>query len=240
MLKILKYSLKEYKWVYIAEALGIIAFTIGTNLSEDINIKVITSFLSIVMFVNFIMQIMLFSFQLSTERGRMLFMAPIKGKSFFVSKVVEFFAANTFIILSGVFILAISSLGNNELSSGLLRFIYENFGNMLKLSTIYFIIISLITLVGSITNNGLVVVLSSIIGNLIITLGLGKLNHLCNIWFEDYIYKVSYNDSTKVFYSVGDIMNSSLNLVYIGLTIIIIGGLIYFSSKILDKKLDII
>lgn len=94
IVNIIKYSLKEYKVLYMVETLILfITFLSGIfkegNLSTLIHSASIMGISIIIIIINTVAQVVLFTNQIKKEQGALLFTTPIKGIEFIVAKAIE-------------------------------------------------------------------------------------------------------------------------------------------------------
>ena len=117
-INIIKYSIKNYKLLYIVEAIIIgIAFLTGI-----VNEGIVSNFISsatvmgismMVIIINTVAQVVLFTKQINKEQGYLFFAAPINGKQFIVAKIIEVIGVYLMIFIINILYLLIKFGLNN-------------------------------------------------------------------------------------------------------------------------------
>ena len=118
IINIIKYSIKNYKLLYIVEAIIIgIAFLTGI-----VNEGIVSNFISsatvigismTVITINTVAQVVLFTKQINKEQGYLFFAAPINGKQFIVAKIIEVIGVYLMIFIINILYLLIKFGLNN-------------------------------------------------------------------------------------------------------------------------------
>lgn len=167
-----------------------------------------------IMSINFVISIINFSKQLSKDRGRLLFITPVKGGEFMVAKYLEFIVTNLpFFIVAIIPIMKIATNRIDVSTSMIICF----FGGILMT---YMIITSLIVIARSYVNKTILVVILVITGLMV----LGGLKDAIEYMLPD-----AYSSINEV----------NFGLVKPILDIIIMIILSIFASENLNSKLDI-
>lgn len=112
-----------------------------------------------IMSINFVIAIINFSKQISKDRGRLIFMTPVKGGEFMVAKYLEFIVTNL-----PFFIVAIIPIISIEINPISIDIIVPFFGMLMT----YIIITSLIVIARSHVNKTILVVILVIIGLMLV------------------------------------------------------------------------
>lgn len=118
IINIIKYSIKNYKLLYIVEAVIIgISFLTGI-----VNEGIVSNFISsatvigismTVITINTVAQVVLFTKQINKEQGYLFFAAPINGKQFIVAKIIEVIGVYLMIFIINILYLLIKFGLNN-------------------------------------------------------------------------------------------------------------------------------
>lgn len=118
IINIIKYSIKNYKLLYIVEAViigisfltGIVNEGIVSNLISSATVMGISM---MVIIINTVAQVVLFTKQINKEQGYLFFAAPINGKQFIVAKIIEVIGVYLMIFIINILYLLIKFGLNN-------------------------------------------------------------------------------------------------------------------------------
>lgn len=118
IINIIKYSIKNYKLLYIVEAViigisfltGIVNEGIVSNLISSATVMGISM---MVIIINTVAQVVLFTKQINKEQGYLFFAAPINGKQFIVAKIIEVIGVYLMILIINILYLLIKFGFNN-------------------------------------------------------------------------------------------------------------------------------
>ena len=119
IINIIKYSIKNYKLLYIVEAIiiGIVFLTGIVNegiVSNFISSATVIGISMTVITINTVAQVVLFTKQINKEQGYLFFVAPINGKQFIVAKIIEVIGVYLMIFILNILHLLIK-IGLNNL-----------------------------------------------------------------------------------------------------------------------------
>lgn len=217
-----KHTFKSLRITYIIEAAILILslfsssffsrFTLGLDLIPTI---------SILLTINFIAHLIIFSLQISKDHGKLLFLTPIKGIEFIAGHLLELLLVDTFIILV---ISLVGSLNAHTVASLLIT---SSFGIFIGLLSAHLIITGTIAIVSSyVRGTGLCVlgvILSCIIGQSIYDLFNNAI-----LRFLPYFYM-----------SLGRLGLIQIDIFSVIIDIISLVGLQIVAAYMIDRKLDI-
>lgn len=222
ILGVAKHTFKTLRITYIVEAVILLIslfsssffsrFTLGLDLVPAI---------SILLTINFIAHLIVFSQQVSKEHGNLLFLAPIKGIEFILGHFLELLIVDLSILS---IIAMVGSINAHTIASLLIT---SSFGILFGLLSTHLVISAAIAIVGSyIRSTGLcvlVVILSCLMGDGIYS------------WFNNAI--ISF---LPYFYmNLGRLGIIEIDLFSVFIDIIALIGLQITAAYMIDKKLDI-
>lgn len=177
-----KYTFRTLRIMYLIEAVILILalgsssflskFTLGFDLIPSI---------SLLLTINFIAHIIIFSMQLSKEYGRLLFLTPISGIDFILGNLLELVLTNSFIVI-------ISNLNVMVNSNNMSSMIFSiSLSILFGIIVGYLIITALIAILGSYIKSTalcvLAVIATWIIGDIIYSFISKLLLHLFPYWY---------------------------------------------------------
>lgn len=182
--------------------------------SEYIFIPVI----SVTLIISLISAIVKFMKSISSEEGRLLFLAPIKGWEFLAAKYIGFLIDGTVLILL--------SIVGAAISGGELSMLSVTAISILCFSLILLILITTLTIIykSYFNSTGICIILT------VITMGI--LGGAISI-----LQLICYIALPSLYLIVGEVLE--INLFNSFINIVIFSGLIYLSIKCIDEKLDI-
>ncbi|MGG7177828.1 hypothetical protein ACQPU1_09555 [Clostridium paraputrificum] len=220
IINILKYNGYNSKG-FVKSLLGICILFIVMKLikipiiySTGIEIAVASTILGI----NFIISIVRTSLQLSKEEGRLLFLAPIKGREYIIAKYLEFIINQ--VVTGGVVVLATQFLGApaNILSISIMSISAIIVGT----TTLYVIITSFIVITASYTSSTPICIIGTIIAT-ITFISIGDIITFMINKFVPYVYLI-INDTIEI-----GIVSLAVSL--LGILILIIVSIKHFDNK---------
>lgn len=221
ILNIIKLDIKNKKVQLIIEAAVILFFTIQFSVfgrwipSEVTFIPIIC----VILLVNLISSIVKFMKCISTEEGRLLFMAPIKGWEFLCAKYMEFF-------IEGLLLIIITAIGT-LISGGKITLLMMSSLSIIKGFLIFFILVTTLEIVfkSYFSNNGVCIILT--------TVSMALFGGMLSI-----LQLIHYIALPSIYIIIGETIE--LNLFNVFVEIIAFGILIYMAVYHVDKKLDIV
>lgn len=223
ILGIAKYTFRTLRIMYLIEAV-IIVLALGSSsfLSKyTLGLDLIPS-ISILLTMNFIAHMIIFSMQLSKEYGRLLFLTPISGIDFILGNLLELILVNLFITI----IVTLSAMVN----SGNFPSIVLNISLSVSLGTTiaYLIITSLIAILSSYIRSTslcvLAVIGACIVGDIIYSFIANIILH-----FLPYVY-MTIGKYGAIELDIFAIIIDTLALIILQLV----------AANRIDKKLDIV
>lgn len=216
---ILWFSLRSYKTFYgillsILVALSVLdIFILNCSIGADL-----ISFMSISVILVFIFLIIQFSSEVSSGKGQLLFMAPIKSWQFLSAKYILHTIVQTIIV---ALISLVAFIGNVSLKNEIFITGLSLLGSF---TIIYIIICSFIIIYGSfISNVGIIITLVTITSII--------LPSLLSFIVEMLLYYLPY------FYLRIGVFE--IDILFTIIMIALFGFMIYISNRLLDTKLDI-
>lgn len=221
IINIIKYNLKSQKIALIIEA---IIITLGLPLGIVFGLIFpgefyYTPVISVALSINFIVAIVRFIKALSSEDGRMIFIAPISGWQFILAKFLEFLMIQIAVIILVCILTVISSGGISLILS-------VSSSILLGVSTAYIFITSFIVIISCYFNKVSMRVFMTIVAMILFGIVIGSLKGI-NVLALPYFYV-----------SIGNLI--MLNIMNIIIDIIAYLGLIAGSIYCFDNKLDIL
>lgn len=225
--KILKYSIRNYKMLYLVEGILLILTLLGgivksnTFFGQIISSISIASLSIVVIIINTVAQIVLFYKQIRKEYGSLLFLMPIKGYEFIIAKIMEVILVYLAIVLINI-ISVVLMYGTKNL-----LFNY-NFEAIYGLSSYVIWVIVLMLIIAIMTTyifRGSIRVIT-IIG--IETVGMGI-----------YHWIVSIITDILPYINIVSSAGNRFNLVEISVNVLAIIALAVFATKRIDESLDI-
>ncbi len=223
ILSIVKYTFKTLRIMYLIEAVILVLalgsssflskFTLGLDLIPAI---------SILLTMNFISHMIIFSMQLSKEYGRLLFLTPISGVDFILGNLLELVLVNLFIII-------IINLGS-MVNSGNYSFIILSISLSVSIGTTiaYLIITALIAIIGSYIRSTSLCVLAVIAANIVGSIIYSFIANLI-LHFLPYAYMV-IGKSGAIEIDIFSVLIDTLALIILQ----------FVAANRIDKKLDIV
>ena len=221
IINLIKYNLKSQRIALIIEA---IIITLGLPLGMLFGLIFPGEFyyipvISVALTINFIVAIVKYIKSLSSEDGRMIFMAPISGWQFILAKFLEFLI----IQVSAIILVCILTI----LSNGDIFSIFKIATSiLLGLSTSYIFITSFIVIVSCYFNKVSMRVFMTIVSMILFGIVIGSLKGI-NILSLPYFYV-----------SIGNLI--TFNIINMIIDLIAYFALIAGSIYCLDNKLDIV
>lgn len=223
ILSIAKYTFKTLRIMYLIEAIILVLalgsssflskFTLGLDLIPTI---------SILLTMNFISHIIIFSMQLSKEYGRLLFLTPISGVDFILGNLLELALVNLFIIIITNLCVMVNS---GSFSSTILSLSLSVSGGTI---IAYLIITALIAIIASYIRSTALCVLAviavDIVGNIIYSFISNLILH-----FLPYAYMV-IGKSGAIEIDIFSVLIDTLALIILQ----------FVAANRIDKKLDIV
>jgi hypothetical protein len=223
VLSIVKYTFKTLRIMYLIEAVILVLalgsssflskFTLGLDLIPAV---------SILITMNFISHIIIFSMQLSKEYGRLLFLTPISGVDFILGNLLE-------LVLVNLFITIIINLGL-MVNSGNYSFIILSISLSVSIGTTiaYLIITALIAIIGSYIRSTSLCVLAVIAANIVGSIIYSFISNLI-LHFLPYAYMV-IGKSGAIEIDIFSVLIDTLALIILQ----------FVAANRIDKKLDIV
>lgn len=217
---IIKYNLREQRNLFIIEGSILVILTIlSLVIPSWVSVPVfIIPTISTMLAVNFIISIIKFAQGISSDEGRVLFLAPIKGWQYLFAKNLEFIITQASVILLGYIGTLVSSEGSSLVA---IVGLSTGFG----LTIAYVLITAFIPIVASYFRKTFVRVVMTIIAFVVYSI-FGFIIEIVS-YFLPYVYM-----------SIGDF--TEINLVGILLNLISFGIVIWLAIYHIDNKLDII
>ena len=223
ILNISKYTFRTLRIMYLIEAVILVLalgsssflskFTLGFDLIPAI---------SLLLIINFIAHIIIFSMQLSKEYGRLLFLTPISGIDFILGNLLELILTNSFIVIISNLNIIVNS--NNMTSMIFSISLSILFGIIIG----YLIITALIAILGSYIKSTalcvLAVIATWIIGDIIYSF----ISNLLLLLFPYWYITIGKYGAIEV-----DIFSMLINL-------IVLITLQLIAANRIDRKLDIV
>lgn len=223
ILNISKYTFRTLRIMYLIEAVILVLalgsssflskFTLGFDLIPAI---------SLLLIINFIAHIIIFSMQLSKEYGRLLFLTPISGIDFILGNLLELILTNSFIVI-------ISNLNIMVNSNNMTSMIFSiSLSILFGIIIGYLIITALIAILGSYIKSTalcvLAVIATWIIGDIIYSF----ISNLLLLLFPYWYITIGKYGAIEV-----DIFSILINLIAL-ITLQLI------AANRIDRKLDIV
>ncbi|MFR1708723.1 MAG: hypothetical protein ACLSV2_07475 [Clostridium sp.] len=223
ILNISKYTFRTLRIMYLIEAVILVLalgsssflskFTLGFDLIPAI---------SLLLIINFIAHIIIFSMQLSKEYGRLLFLTPISGIDFILGNLLELILTNSFIVI-------ISNLNIMVNSNNMTSMIFSiSLSILFGIIIGYLIITALIAILGSYIKSTalcvLAVIATWIIGDIIYSF----ISNLLLLLFPYWYITIGKYGAIEV-----DIFSMLINLIAL-ITLQLI------AANRIDRKLDIV
>lgn len=223
ILGIAKYTFRTLRIMYLIEAV-IIVLALGSSsfLSKyTLGLDLIPA-ISILLTMNFISHMIIFSMQLSKEYGRLLFLTPISGIDFILGNLLELVLVNLFIVM-------ISNLGV-IVNSGSVSSIVFSLSLSVSIGTTiaYLIITALIAILSSYIRSTslcvLAVIGACIVGDIIYSFIVNMILH-----FLPYAY-MTIGKYGAIEIDIFSVLIDTLAIIILQLV----------AANIIDKKLDIV
>lgn len=219
-INIIKYNLKEQKNIFIIESTILLVFTILSFIVPNwvtVSVFMIPS-ISTMLAVNFIIGIIRYSRCISSEEGRILFLAPIKGWEYMLAKNLEFIVIQLSVIVLACLGTALS--GTSVTLVGIVG-ISTGFG----LTIAFILITAFIPIVSSYVHLTLLKVVMTIIALIVYS--------IWTIIIEVLAYLMPY-----IYMEIGNF--TRINLISALINLISFSVIIWISIYHIDNKLDII
>ena len=245
MKNILKFGYKELKVFYIIEiflfiVISLVAVFYNKNIlvfnpfrgGHEFIFNIIKRYTELILYINLIVSVIMLQMQLTSSRGRLLFLTNISGKKFFISHIIGFMLIQALFSGVGFALILLASRFKNVFANELFLDFHNIFLLFLNTIAIYILILFITTLVRSRISN---YAISSI--TIVIVSMVGALMFL----FVNYIYPHNFWPAgTMMFY-----VSLMRRYVTINIPIILaqcfLGVLLFFrASKVLENKLDIV
>lgn len=225
ILNVIKFNLKSQKTLLIIEACIILFFTIMglKTWFFDIGIpKGLSSILptvAVMIVVNFVIAIVKFSMQLSTEEGRLLHLVPMKGWQFIIAKYLEFIIIQLVVVILGIVSCIILRGGATEV---FITGIAEAFGMLVA----YMMITAFIIITASYFEKVWICIIATIAG--------------CMLYnFGGFIIEILvFNNIPSVYVVINEYIR--ISIIDSAAAIVCFVGLIAIAAHHFDKKLDIV
>lgn len=217
-----KYSFKTLRIMYLIEVvLLVLALSSSTFISRfTMGLDLIPT-ISILLTMNFISHIIIFSMQLSKEYGKLLFLTPVTGIEFIVGNFLELILVNLFSII----LVNISAIVN---SGGASKIISICFGIFIGTITAYLIITALIAILSTYIRSTALCVLAVIIASM-----------LCDTIYS-FISKIILYFLPYFYLTIGNSNSIEIDIFAVILGCIALVILQFIAANKIDKKLDII
>lgn len=223
ILNISKYTFRTLRIMYLIEAVILVLalgsssflskFTLGFDLIPAI---------SLLLIINFIAHIIIFSMQLSKEYGRLLFLTPISGIDFILGNLLELILTNSFIVI-------ISNLNIMVNSNNMTSMIFSiSLSILFGIIIGYLIITALIAILGSYIKSTALCVLSVIATWIIGDIIYSFISNLLLLLFPYWYITIGKYGAIEV-----DIFSMLINLIAL-ITLQLI------AANRIDRKLDIV
>lgn len=221
IINIIKYTLKELKNLYFVE---VIILLISLFIGHFISIFTVgfeaIPIVSIILTINLVNHMIEFSKQISRSKGGLLFLAPIKGYEFVISKILEFIISQGALV--GLYSLGIA-IFNSSFSEGSVLILVKILFGMISS---YTFIILLILIYSTFLNKTKQVVIC-VIGTLVV----GQ-------WLADSIFEKLFNLIPYIYLRISTVIELNLFKIFIELCVVV--ALIFYGSLRLDRNKDII
>ncbi|HAK42476.1 MAG TPA: hypothetical protein DCM59_06915 [Clostridium sp.] len=223
ILGIAKYTFRTLRIMYLIEAV-IIVLALGSSsfLSKyTLGLDLIPA-ISILLTMNFISHMIIFSMQLSKEYGRLLFLTPISGIDFILGNLLELVLVNLFIVM----ILNLGVIVNSGSVSSIVFFL--SLSVSVGTTIAYLIITALIAILGSYIRSTslcvLAVIGACIVGDIIYSFIANIILH-----FLPYVY-MTIGKYGSIEIDIFSVLIDTLAIIILQLV----------AANIIDKKLDIV
>lgn len=231
ILNISKYTFRTLRIMYLIEAVILVLalgsssflskFTLGFDLIPAI---------SLLLIINFIAHIIIFSMQLSKEYGRLLFLTPISGIDFILGNLLELILTNSFIVI-------ISNLNIMVNSNNMTSMIFS-----ISLSILFSISLSI--LFGIIIGYLIITALIAILGSYIKSTALCVLAVIATWIIGDIIYSFISNLLLLLFpywyITIGKYGAIEVDIFSMLINLIALITLQLIAANRIDRKLDIV
>lgn len=223
---IIKYSLENYKLLYIIE-MCILAVAIfigifnGGALENIISSISVVSLSMVVIITNTVAEIVLFNKQISREQGLLFFSTPIKGTEFIMAKVIEVVGVYAVVFLLNVIVFVIKyGLGELFIQHSF-EVIYSAFSYIVWVIVLMFLMAIIWTYIKNSTLRVVTLVLLETVGMI--------------------IYEVVISFITYIIPYINIVTNGGIryNIVEIIINSIVIIALGIFAAKRIDENLNI-
>lgn len=222
ILGVMKHTFKTLRITYIVEAVILVLaffsssffsrFTLGLDLVPAV---------AIILTINFIAHLIVFSLQISKEHGNLLFLAPMKGIEFIIGHFLELILVDSFVVL---FTCIMGSLNAHSVASML---IVASLGILIGLLSAHLIISGAIVIVGTyIRSTGLCVL------GVIIACGIGN-------GIYDWLNRTIISFLPYFYLSIGRLGLIEIDIFSSILDLIALIVLQLVAAHMIDKKLDI-
>ncbi|MDD7795201.1 hypothetical protein [Clostridium sp. 'White wine YQ'] len=244
MRNILKFGYKELKLFYILEIfLFIVVSLIGMfyhgvipvfnplRVGFEYAFNPISDFTKLLLYINLIAGVVILQMQLTSSRGKLMFLTNISGKKFFLSHITGFILIQAFFGIMGVITMFLSSQVDTMIVYVRVVDTFNIFLLFLNTVAIYLIILFVTTFV------------RSRISNYVIASGLGVIGSLVGVLiflFINYIYPHNFWPAGTMMFLINKMFYVTINIPII-LIQCLLGVLVFFKiSKVLENKLDIV
>ncbi|MBL4931345.1 hypothetical protein [Clostridium paridis] len=249
MRNILKFAYKELKVFYIIEiflfiVISLVAVFYNKNIlvfnplrgGHEFIFNIIKRYTELILYINLIVSVIMLQKQLTSPRGRLLFLSNISGKKFFGSHIIGFMLIQALFSVVGFGLILVASrfkeVFSNELFSNELFLDFHNIF-MLNFNTvaIYIIILFVTTLVRSSISNYAIASIVVIVVNILVTL---------MFLFINYAYPAIFLPAGTIQFYVNKMFRIVINIPIILIQCILAVALFFRATKVLENKLDIV
>ncbi len=219
---VMKHTFKTLRITYIIETVILALSFFSSNFLSRYTLGLdLVPTVAIILTINFIAHLIVFSLQLSKDHGNLLFLAPIKGIEFILGHFLELLLIDSFAIL---FAAVVGSINAHSFASML---IFSSLGILIGMLSAHLIITGAIAIVGSyIRSTGLCVL------GVILACGIGN-------GIYDWFNKAIISFLPYFYMNIGRLGLIEIDIFSALLDLIVLIGLQLVAAHMIDKKLDI-
>ncbi|WP_238883559.1 hypothetical protein [Clostridium sp. YIM B02551] len=244
MRNILKFGYKELKVFYIIEiflfiVISLVAVFYNKNIlvfnplrgGHEFIFNIIKRYTELILYINLIVSVIMLQMQLTSSRGRLLFLSNISGKKFFISHIIGFILIQSLFSCVGFVIILLASRFKEVFANELFLDFHNIF--MLNFNTIaiYIIILFTTTLVRSRISNYAIASIVVIVVSILVTL---------MFLFINYAYPAIFLPAGTIQFYVNKMFRIVINIPMILIQCILAVALFFRATKVLENKLDIV
>lgn len=222
ILGVMKHTFKTLRITYVVEAVILVLAFFSSNFFSRYTLGLdLVPTITIILTINFIAHLIIFSLQISNDHGKLLFLTPIKGIEFILGHFLELLLVDSFAIL---FVAVVGSINAHSFASIL---IISSLGILIGLLSAHLIITGAIAIVGSyIRSTGLCV--------LGVILACGIANGI-----YDWLNKAIISFLPYFYMSIGRLSLIEIDIFSTLIDLVALIGLQLIAAHMIDKKLDI-